>query len=182
MSRLARKFFVVALIVVSATCLHSQGAAQDKDAAAATADKPAQYPDARAISDQDIQLLREDIRAQRKQLIAANMKLTPTQAEKFWPIYDQYISELVANNNKKYALIKQFVQTGGVLTDAEADASVKEWVSIDDSVAALRQKYIPIFRKVLSAKDEALFYQLDRRVQLMIDLQLMALIPMIEPQ
>jgi len=182
MSYLARKIFVIALIAICAIGLQPQGAAQDKSAAPPAAGQPTQYPDARAISDQDIQLLREDIRAQRKQLIAANMKLTPTQAEKFWPIYDQYISELVTNNNKKYALIKQFVQTGGVLTDAEADASVKEWVSIDESVAALRQKYIPIFRKILSAKDEALFYQLDRRVQLMIDLQLMALIPMIEPQ
>jgi hypothetical protein len=58
---------------------------------------------------------------------------------------------------------------------------VQQWVTIDESVAALRQKYIPIYGKVLTPKNEALFYQLDRRVQLMIDLQLMALIPMIEP-
>ena len=182
MSQFARKFFVVAIVTICIVCLHSRGTAQDKDAASTAADNPAQSPDARPISDKDIQLLREDIRAQRKQLIAINMKLTPAQAEKFWPIYEQYIAELVANNNKKYALIKQFVQTGGLLTDTEADASVQEWVSIDASVAALRQKYIPIFGKVLSPKDEALFYQLDRRVQLMIDLQLMALIPMVEPQ
>ena len=181
MSHLAHKVLVVALIALSITCLRSQGTAQDKGAATA-ADATPQYPDARPISDKDIQMLREDIRSQRKQLIAANMKLTDTEAEKFWPVYDQYISELVANNNKKYALIKQFVQTGGVLTDAEADASVQQWVNIDQSVAALRQRYIPVFRKVLSAKNEALFYQLDRRVQLMIDLQLMALIPMIGSQ
>jgi hypothetical protein len=182
MSQLTRKICVVALIALSIACLGSRSAAQDKSAPATAGDNQSQYLDARPITDKDIQLLREDIRSQRKQLIAANMKLTDTEAEKFWPIYDQYISELVANNNKKYALIKQFVQTGGILTDTEADASVQQWVNIDQSVAALRQKYIPIFRKVLSAKNEALFYQLDRRVQLMIDLQLMALIPMIEPQ
>jgi Spy/CpxP family protein refolding chaperone len=181
MSQAARKFFAVAFIATVIALFHANGAAQDK-AATAPAGQSAQSSDARPISDKDIQMLREDIRAQRKQLIAANMKLTPAQAEKFWPVYDQYVAELVANNNKKYALIKQFVQTGGVLTDTEADASVQQWVNIDQSVAELRQKYIPIFRKVLSAKDEALFYQLDRRVQLMIDLQLMALIPMIEPQ
>jgi Spy/CpxP family protein refolding chaperone len=181
MSQAARKFFAVAFVATFIALFHANGAAQDK-AATAPAGQSAQSPDARPISDKDIQMLREDIRAQRKQLIAANMKLTPAQAEKFWPVYDQYVAELVANNNKKYALIKQFVQTGGVLTDTEADASVQQWVNIDQSVAELRQKYIPTFRKVLSAKDEALFYQLDRRVQLMIDLQLMALIPMIEPQ
>ena len=79
------------------------------------------------------------------------------------------------------ALIKQFVQTDGVLTDTQADDAVKHWVSVDESVAALRRKYIPVFRKVLSAKNEALFYQIYRRAQLMIDLQLMAMIPMVQP-
>ena len=152
--------------------------AQQAPAPDSAKSQPAEAP--RAISDEDIQLLRKDIRDQRKQLIAANLPLTPAEAEKFWPVYEQYIGELVTNNNKKYALIKRFVQTGGVLTDQEAEVSVQQWVSIDGDVIALRQKYVPIFRKVLSAKNEALFYQLDRRVQLMIDLQLMALIPLVD--
>ena len=179
MSQAARKLFVTALIAAIMGLLHGEVVAQDTSAPAAS--KPAHSDDVRPISDEDIQMLRKDIRSQRKQLIAANMQLTSIEAEKFWPVYDQYVAELVSQNNKKYALIKQFVQTGGVLTDAEAENSVQQWVSVDESVAALRTKYIPIFRKTLSAKNEALFYQLDRRVQLMIDLQLMALIPMIQP-
>lgn len=174
-----RCLFLAALIVTAMSSLHTSAHAQETTPPDTAKPAPAEAP--RAITDEDIQLLRKDIRAQRKQLIAVNLPLTPTEAEKFWPVYEQYISELVANNSKKYALIKQFVQTGGVLTDAEAQDSVKQWVGVDESVAALRQKYIPIFGKVLSAKNEALFYQLDRRVQLMIDLQLMALIPMVEP-
>jgi len=46
------------------------------------------------ISNQDIDLLRKDLRSKRKQLIAANLKLTDTEAAKFWPVYDQYIVEL----------------------------------------------------------------------------------------
>jgi len=179
MSQIARNLFVAALIAATVGLLDGDLVAQNASAPAAST--PAPSDDVRPISDEDIQMLRKDIRAQRKQLIAANMKLTDTEAEKFWPVYEQYISELVNSNDKKYALIKQFVQTGGVLTDAEAEHSVKQWVSVDESVAALRTKYIPIFRKALSPKNEALFYQIDRRVQLMIDLQLMALIPMVEP-
>jgi hypothetical protein len=84
-------------------------------------------------------------------------------------------------NGTKYDLIKQYVQTGGALTDAEADSAVTKWVDVDQSVAELRRKYIPIFRKVLSPKSTALFYQLDRRVQLMIDLQLASSLPPIQP-
>ena len=188
MSQIARKLFIAALVAAAIGLLHADVIAQETPAPAAgapapapAASGPAQSPDARPISDEDIQMLRKDIRAQRKQLIAANMQLTSIEAEKFWPIYDQYVSELVDQNNKKYALIKQFVQTGGALSEADAEHSVQQWVSVDESVAALRAKYIPVFRKALSPKNEALFYQLDRRVQLMIDLQLMALIPMVQP-
>lgn len=137
--------------------------------------------DYQPITDEDIQMMRKDIRSQRKQIIAANMKLTDAEAEKFWPVYEQFVSELVKINGTKYNLIKQYVQTGGALTDTEADSAVNQWVGIDQSVAQLRMKYIPTFRKVLSPKNTALFYQLDRRVQLMIDLQLASSIPLIEP-
>jgi len=147
--------------------------AQDNSSQAAA--KPA------ASIDQDISMLRKDIRSQRKQLIAANMNLTSGEAEKFWPIYDQYVGELVQINNTKYDLIKQFVQSSGSLTAEQADNSVKQWLGVDESVAQLRMKYVPIFRKVLSPQNTALFYQLERRVQLMIDLQLASQLPLVEP-
>ena len=131
--------------------------------------------------DEEIAMLRSDLRSQRKQVVAANMKLTDAEAEKFWPLYDQYIAELVRINHTKYELIKQFVQSNGNLTDAQADSSVKEWIGVDQSVSALRLKYAPAFRKILSAKNTALFYQLDRRVQLMIDLQLTSALPLVAP-
>jgi hypothetical protein len=133
------------------------------------------------ITDADIQMLRKNLRSERKQMIAANMKLTDTEAEKFWPLYEQYVSELVTNNNLKYDLIKQYVQQQGNLTDTQADAAVKQWIQVDESVAQLRLKYVPLFRKVLSAKNTAVFYQVDRRIQLMIDLQLASALPMMEP-
>jgi len=53
------------------------------------------------ISNQDLDLLRKDIRSRRKQLIAANLKLTDEEATKFWPVYDQYVSEVIAINDRK---------------------------------------------------------------------------------
>lgn len=144
--------------------------------------RPAPSEDFQAPTDEQIQLLRKDIRAQRKQLIAANMKLSGAEAEKFWPIYEAYIDELVAINRTKYDLIKQYAAGYDTMADQDAEASVGRWVSVDESVAQLRFKYIPIFRRVLSARNTALFFQLDRRIQLMIDLQLVSQLPLIEPQ
>ena len=64
----------------------------------------------RTISNQDLELLRKDLRAKRKELIAANLRLTDTEAEKFWPVYEQYIKELIAINDKKFAQIQEYAE------------------------------------------------------------------------
>ena len=130
--------------------------------------------------DREIALLRSDLRSNRKQVVAANMKLTDTEAEKFWPTYDQYVTDLVKINDAKYALVKEYLQNTN-MTEEQADSLARRWLAVDESVVQLRLKYIPIFRKALSAKGTALFYQIDRRVQMMIDLQLAGSLPLIEP-
>jgi SMC interacting uncharacterized protein involved in chromosome segregation len=134
-----------------------------------------------ASIDEEIAMLRSDLRSNRKQVVAANMKLSDSEAEKFWPTYEQYVSELVKINDAKYALIKEYLQSSN-LTEEQADGMSKRWVEIDASVVQLRLKYIPIFRKALSAKGTAMFFQIDRRVQMMIDLQLASSIPLIQPE
>ncbi|HZS54462.1 MAG TPA: hypothetical protein VFA65_08665 [Bryobacteraceae bacterium] len=131
--------------------------------------------------DQEIQLMRKDVRSQKKQIIAANLKLTDQESEKFWPIYDRYTADLVKINDTKYALIKEYATHFDSLTDDELDKSVKQWLGLDQSVAQLRLKYLPTFRAVLSAKNTALFYQLDRRIVNMIDLRVASALPLVEP-
>ena len=130
--------------------------------------------------DIQIKMLRQDLRSQRKQVIAANMNLTDAEAEKFWPTYQRYVDELVKNNNMKYELIKQYLQADK-LSDGEVESLSKRWIEVDESVSQLRLKYLPIFREVLSPKNTARFFQLDRRVQMMIDLQLASSIPLVQP-
>lgn len=150
--------------------------------AQSAANPPAVSPqDFQVPSDQEIDLLRKDLRSKKKQIIAANMKLSDAEAEKFWPLYDKYTADLVQINNTKYGLIKQYLQTYTTMTDAEADGYMSKWTSVDESVIQLRQQYVPTFRKVLSAKNTLLFFQLDRRVSQMIDLQLSSQLPLIEP-
>ena len=169
--------FVFAILLVGGILLISDVAV------VAQAPPPSADPSAnqtQPLSDHDIQLLRKNLRSERKQVIAANLKLTDTEAEKFWPVYEQYVAELVAINNTKYDLIKQYVQGNGTLTDAQAESAVKQWIGVDQAVSTLRLKYVPLFRKILSPRNTALFYQIDRRIQLMIDLQLASALPLAE--
>jgi outer membrane murein-binding lipoprotein Lpp len=132
--------------------------------------------------DQDVTLLRQDIRAKKKALMAANLQLTPDQATKFWPIYDQYTAELVKINDQKYAVIKEYAQSWGTMNDDQALSLIKRAIEVDTQVTQLRQKYIPIFNQVVPGKTTATFFQLDRRIQAMIDLQLAAQLPLVQDQ
>jgi hypothetical protein len=168
---------IAVVMVVSIGLLASNlASSQSSSPQTQTSSQPTQSP-----TDQDIDLLRKDIRSQKKQMIAANMKLTDKEAEQFWPIYDQYTAELVKINDQKYAVIKQYAQNYDTLTDDQAVTLTRQVLDVDGSVAQLRQKYIPVFRKVISGKKTATFFQLDRRLVMLIDLQLAAQIPLVEP-
>jgi hypothetical protein len=138
-------------------------------------------PAAQGSVDQDVDLMRKDIRSQKKQIIAANLQLTDAEAMKFWPIYDQYTAELVKVNDAKYGAIKEYAANYSTLTDEHALALTRNLLTVDQQVAQLRLKYAPLVSGVLSGKKTALFFQIDRRLVMLIDLQLAAAVPLIQP-
>ena len=141
----------------------------------------AQDTSAQAAVDEDIKLFRKDVRSGKKQIIAANMSLTDSEAQQFWPIYDQYTAELATITDSKYSLIKEYAQNYATLTGEQAEQYVKGRAAVEQSIMELRLKYFPIFRKVLSGKSTALFFQIDWRLALIVDLQLASQIPLVEP-
>ena len=134
------------------------------------------------ISDQDLNLLRKDLRSKRKQLVAANLKMTDTEAAKFWPVYDQYIQELLAINDKKFGLIQEYADNWGKLTNDQALLFSRQWLDMDIQTAQLRQNYLPIVSKVLDGKKTATFFQIDRRVAMMLEIQVSSQMPLVQDQ
>ena len=134
------------------------------------------------ISNQDMDLLRKDLRSQRKQIIAANLQLTDTEATKFWPVYDQYTAELISINDRKFALIQEYADNWGKLTNEQSLSFIQQWLDLDIEIAQLRQKYVPIVNKTLEGKKAATFFQLDRRIAMMIELQVSSQMPLVQQQ
>jgi hypothetical protein len=132
------------------------------------------------ISDQDVEILRKDLRAKRKEITAQNMTLTTDEATKFWPIFDQYRQEAVKPNDERWELIKDYATNYNTMTDAQAQAYIKRSTVVEQQLIALRTKYVPVFEKVISPKKTALWHQIDRRIDLLINLQLSAQIPMVD--
>ena len=130
------------------------------------------------ITDEDIILLRQDLRAKKMQVIGENMLLSDTEGQKFWPVYNHYVKDLQEVNNQKYALLKQYAHMWSTMTDQDAMIYVRNWLEADAQVQALRVKYVPLVNQVLPGKKAATFFQLDRRLNMIIDLQLFSQIPL----
>jgi len=173
-----KKITFAALLLVGLCVVGSPRAvAQDSSSQSATADGTAD-----AITDQQLTLLRRDIRSIKKQLIAANLTLTDSEATNFWQVYEQYSAETDRINDTRMAIIKEYSEDYGTLTDDQADNLIRRWLDTDIEQTKLRQRYVAIFRKVLPGKKAATFFQLDRRISTMIDLQLTSQLPLAQSQ
>lgn len=134
----------------------------------------------KSINDKDVEMLRANLRANRKNLMAQNMNLTADEATKFWPVFDQYRKEAIKPNDDRWALIKEYAANYDTMTDAQAQDYMKRATAVDQQLVSMRLRYVPVFEKVLSAKKTALWYQIDRHIDLMINLQLSSMIPMVD--
>jgi hypothetical protein len=143
---------------------------------------PSDKVTAEQVNDANVQLMRQDIRAQRKKIVAANLPLTETEATKFWVVYDQYIGETIKINDGRYALLKEYAKNYESMTEDQCDAFIERWLGSDNDETQLRLRFIPEFQKVISHKKTAMFFQIDRRVSMMLNLQLAGQVPLAEPQ
>jgi hypothetical protein len=134
------------------------------------------------VTDADIALLRQDIRAMKMQVIGQNLSLSDTEAQKFWPIYKHYADDLHEVNNEKYALLKQYAEMWSTMTDQDALIYVRHWMEVDEEAQALRLKYVPVVTQALPGKKTATFFQLERKLCMMVDLQLFSQIPLAHPK
>src|SRR5262245_46634375 len=128
--------------------------------------------------EKDLVLLRRNLRAEKKQIIAMNVSLTETEATKFWPVYDAYAADMAKHNDEFYALIKEYAAHQKTMTDAQAVSMLKRWGDLQVAVAQTRQKYIPLVENVISGRKAALFFQIDRRLYALMDIQTASEIPL----
>ena len=166
------RVFVTALMLIAFAATNSvlaqNASSAKKDATTSSIANDASQPN----SDDFIELLRKDVRSQKKQIIAENMDLSDAEAEKFWPVYDQYAAELSRIYDTKIALLNDYAENYSSMTGEQAENYIRKRAEVEQSIMRLRLKYMPAFRKVLSGRETALFYQLDWRLGLAIDVEL----------
>jgi len=161
MKRSMKAVFVLALATAVAVFVVSPALSQDKPAG-------------------NMEILIEKIRADKKLLVAANMELTESEAKAFWPVYDKFQDELFLLRSRTARLIKDYAEASKDMNNEKAKALLDESITIESLGLKLRQSYLPKFRKALSEKKAARYYQIENKIQAALNYELAKEIPLVE--
>ena len=129
---------------------------------------------------EDLNLTRDIIQIKRKAIVALNMGLTDSESEAFWPVYDEYWFEMKKLGDREVALISDFAKNYVYesMTNQKAKELHQEWLSIKKATLKLQEKYAKKFSKVLPEKKVLRYFQIENKLDLIIDSELSAEIPL----
>ena len=136
---------------------------------------------AQPVSDTNMEILKEKLKADKKLLIAGNMDLTDAEAKQFWPIYDSYQKELDGINKHLGQTIKDYADAfnkGNVPNDT-AKKLMGEALSVEEQEVKLKRTYSEKLGKVLPATKVARYIQLENKIRALIRFELAQQIPLV---
>ncbi|MGZ3580728.1 MAG: hypothetical protein ACXWMH_08995 [Syntrophales bacterium] len=163
MKRKAGKTFLMVGLTLSLLVFASFAMAQDKPA-------------------DNMQIVVEKIKADKKLLVAENMQLSEAEAKAFWPVYNQYQAELFLLRTRTVQLIKDYAAAYQTMTDSTAKKLLDEFMAIETLRMQLGKAYLPKFRKVLSDVKVLRYYQIENKINAALYYELAASIPLIKTE
>ena len=127
----------------------------------------------------NMSLVLEKARADKKLLVAQNMQINESEAKAFWPVYDRYQDELFLLRSRTVKLINDYVASYNTMNDGTAKKLLDEYFTIEKLRLKLRIDYLPKFRNVLPDVKVLRYYQLENKINVAIDYELAAAIPLV---
>ena len=128
----------------------------------------------------EIELTRTVIQAERQAIVASNMELPDDVGVRFWPLYREYRNEVSRIGDRRVKLITTYAQNYENLSDETANWMVSEFLAIEKANSALRESWAPRFGEVLAPKQLARFYQIENKLDAIINYDLAGSIPLVK--
>ena len=127
----------------------------------------------------NMDIVKEKIRTDKKLFIATNMQLTESEAKAFWPVYDAYQPELGKLRDREIKLIEEFAANFETMSNEVAKSLLDDSLSIDSAHLKLRQSYLAKFRGVLPDTKVVRYYQLENKIDAVLEYELATRIPLV---
>lgn len=130
----------------------------------------------------NMQILRDKIKADKKLVVATNMELTESEAQGFWPIYGEYQKDLQKINQRIGNLLESYASDfrDKSLTDEKAKKLINEAVAIEQAEANLKSTYAPKLSKVLPVKKVARYLQIENKIRAVVKYELATGVPLVQ--
>ncbi|HKT45923.1 MAG TPA: hypothetical protein VJP87_00225 [Candidatus Acidoferrales bacterium] len=125
-------------------------------------------------------LLRENLRQEKGEILGAVMQFSPADANKFWPIYDEYNTELNKLNDRRLQNIKDYAASYSQMTDEKADHLTRQALDFQKQRTDLLAKYYERVKSELGATTAARFLQVENQLLSLIDLQIDGNLPIVK--
>jgi hypothetical protein len=120
------------------------------------------------------------IRANRLSIVAENVLTKVEQSDVFWPIYHRYSREMLKINDRIALLIQDYARHYQTMTDEKAEDLLAESIQIEKDRVMLLESYVKEFKKVLPSKVAVRFYQVENKLDTVIQYELAAQIPLVK--
>jgi hypothetical protein len=127
----------------------------------------------------NMQIFLEKIKADKKLLVAENMRFTEAEAKAFWPVYEQYQSELFLLRTRTAKLIDDYAKSYDKMTNSTAKKLLDELLTIQALRPKLANQYLPKFSKGLSEAKVVRYYQIENKIDAVLNFGLAANIPLL---
>jgi hypothetical protein len=133
------------------------------------------------VSDTNMEILKEKLKADKKLLIAGNMELTDAEAKQFWPIYDSYQKDLDGINKQLGLTIKNYADAfnKGAIPDDTAKKLLGDALSVEDQEVKLKRSYAEKLAKVIPSNKVARYIQLETKIRSLIKYEMAQQIPLV---
>ena len=142
---------------------------------------PAFAQDNTQIQD-NMQILAEKLKADKKFVVAQNMQLTESEAKGFWPVYESYQKDLQEIDVRLGKLILNYADAfnKGPVPNQTAKQLLGEMLAVEESDVSIRRNYVPKLEKVLPAWKVARYIQLETKIRAIVKYELAARVPLVE--
>jgi hypothetical protein len=129
----------------------------------------------------NMQILRDKIKADKKLVVATNMELTESEAKTFWPVYDEYQKDLQNINRRIVGLLDRYAADfhSKSLSDDKAKKVIDEALAIEQSEANLKSTYAPKLSKALPVIKVARYLQIENKIRAVIKYDLAQGVPLV---
>ena len=127
-----------------------------------------------------VELMRSDLRTNKRAIVTKAMQMDEAASAKFWPVYAEYETELTKLNDQRVTMIKDYAAAYNSMTDESAKDLIKRGFKLQESRTSLLKKYVGKMSKTVDVKTAARWAQVEHALDSAIDLQIASELPLLQ--